>query len=189
MVFMNKWVMKNYFPYPLFITWVQLFVSEIIVVVTSFLRYRTRVFPDLFVPLEWNWSVAIDVLPLTCVWLLNMMCTNISLKYTEVTFFQLLRALSIVWTVIFQQVNLPDLAISSKVKMSCFVVFGGFILGSIGEVNFTWLGLFFSVITGNFYHSRPTPFTQSKKRLDFGNNCLFFCGLLWIPGEKDLGMC
>lgn len=81
--------MKNFsFPYPLFITWIQLLIAEAFILVLGFLSPRLGGVFSIFAPLEWDWNIAKKVIPLTIVWLLMMATSNICLKYTEVTFYQ-----------------------------------------------------------------------------------------------------
>lgn len=183
---LTQWVMKQYeFPYPLFITWIQLLVAEVFILVLGFLSPRVGGVFSLFAPLEWDWAIAKKVIPLTVVWLLMMATSNICLKYTEVTFYQVktvyrswrckvARALTILWSIMFQQLEFPDLQVSFAAKIACFIVFAGFIVGSVGEVNFEWIGWFAGVISSVFvaYYNNSI-----KKSLVFVDNSSWYIGL------------
>jgi hypothetical protein len=43
---------------------------------------------SIFSPLEWDWNIAIHIFPLSAVWLTMMAASNICLRYTEITFYQ-----------------------------------------------------------------------------------------------------
>jgi len=168
MVFANKWVLKNFdFPYPLFITWVQLVVAEVFIVVFGFLSPRVGGIFSIFAPLEWDWEIAKKILPLTVVWLLMMASSNICLQYTEVTFYQVARALTIVWSIFLQKWEFPELTVSFKAILACLIVFAGFGLGSLGEVHFEWLGWVAGIVSSVFvaYYNNAI-----KKALVFVDN-------------------
>eukprot|EP01127_Copromyxa_protea_P003483 TRINITY_DN13291_c0_g1_i1.p1 TRINITY_DN13291_c0_g1~~TRINITY_DN13291_c0_g1_i1.p1 ORF type:complete len:344 (-),score=86.05 TRINITY_DN13291_c0_g1_i1:22-1053(-) len=194
LVFMNKWVMKQFnFPYPLFITWVQLLVAEFFILILGFLSPRVGGALSIFAPLEWDWSIAKKIIPLTIVWILMMASSNICLKFTEVTFYQVARALTILWSILFQTFEFPDLVVSNPAKFACFIVFSGFIVGSYGEVNFEWAGWISGVISSMFvaYYNNSI-----KKSLVFVDNSswrlmiynttwaiFFFIPVLFVTGE------
>jgi len=144
-------VMKNFdFPYPLFITWIQLLVAQAFIMVFGVLSSQVGGIFSTFAPLEWDWQIAKKVIPLTIVWLLMMASSNICLKYTEVTFYQVARALTILWSILFQTLEFPDLQVSNPAKLACLVVFIGFISGSAGEVNFEWIGWIAGIVSSIF---------------------------------------
>jgi len=191
LVFVNKWVMKHFdFPYPLFITWIQLLVAQFFIIVTSFLSTSCG---GMFAPLEWDWEIAKKVMPLTVVWLLMMASSNICLQYTEVTFYQVARALTIFWSILFQTWEFPDLVLTTSAKAACFVVFVGFVCGSIGEVNFELTGWLAGVISSIFvaYYNNSIKKAlvfvgDSSWRLMIYNTSLaivFFIPFLYIFGE------
>jgi GDP-fucose transporter C1 len=97
--------------------------------------------------LEWNWTIALNVLPLTFIWLGMMAASNICLRYTEVTFYQVVRGLTILFSLLFQQYQFPEFVVGTERSLACFVVIVGFIAGSIGEINFNWPGFFSGVIS------------------------------------------
>jgi len=168
LVFANKWVMKNYaFPFPLFITWIQLLIAEAFIIILGFLSPRVGGPLSIFAPLEWDWEIAKKVVPLTIVWILMMATSNYCLKYTEVTFYQVARALTIFWSILFQQLEFPDLVISLPAKLACLIVFLGFVSGSYGEVNFEWIGWVAGVLSSVFvaYYNNAI-----KKSLNFVDN-------------------
>jgi GDP-fucose transporter C1 len=72
---------------------------------------------------------------------------NVCLRYVEVTFYQVARSLTLPWTIAMSLVLFPDQGIDVKTVLSCLVVFSGFVIGSVGEVNFNWAGLIAGVIS------------------------------------------
>jgi len=150
LVFANKFVLNTFdFPFPLFMTWAQLLVAEVFILVGGLLSHRLH-FLVIFAPLELDWNIAKNVLPLTFVYIGMVTFNNVCLQYVEVTFYQVARSLTIVWTIFFTYINFPDKPIPPKVIVACLVVFSGFIIGSVGEVNFDWKGLIAGVISSAF---------------------------------------
>jgi len=130
-------------------TWMQLIVAEVCILVLGFLSPRISLF-SLFAPLEWDWNIAKNVAwPLTFVYIGMMAFNNVCLKYVEVTFYQVARSLTILWTVFFTLILLKK-EINKLAIVACLVVFSGFVLGSIGEVNFQWEGLIAGVLSSAF---------------------------------------
>lgn len=91
--------MKTYdFHYPLFLTFLQLVISEIFIVFTGIMSAKFRyhdvsILSDhsmfsIFAPLEWDWAIASHVFPLSAVWLVMLAASNICLRYSEITFYQ-----------------------------------------------------------------------------------------------------
>lgn len=148
LVFANKWVMKTYdFNYPLFMTWAQLVIAEVFILVLAFLSSSIGGIFSFYPGLEWDWKIALNVLPLTLIWLGMMAASNICLRYTEVTFYQVVRGLTILWSLCFQQYQFPEFVVGTERSIACFIVIVGFISGSYGEMNFNWPGFFSGLIS------------------------------------------
>jgi len=149
LVFLNKWVMGDKaFPYPLFVSWFQLVVAEVMIIAFGWLGQRFKVFPlKLFVPWEWNWEIAKQVSKLSLVYVAMIAFNNICLRYVEVSMYQVARSLTIMWTILLSKYYFPDKIISKKTFLSCLVVFIGFVIGSVGEVNLELKGLIAGVIS------------------------------------------
>jgi len=139
--------MKNYdFQYPIFLTWIQLVIAEICILLLGVLNVFVGGWFSSF-PLEWDWGIALQTLPLTLIWLGMMITSNICLRYTEVTFYQVVRALTIIWSLILQMWQFPEFVISNNTIFACVIVSLGFVVGSYGEINFNWIGFFFGVFS------------------------------------------
>jgi len=52
---------------------------------------------SLFAPLEWDWNIAWNVLPLTFVYIVMIVLNNVCLRYVEVTFYQVGGIVSLVF--------------------------------------------------------------------------------------------
>ncbi len=79
--------------------------------------------------------------------------------------------MTILWSILFQQIEFPDLTVSGAAKVACFIVFSGFIVGSYGEVNFEWKGWLAGVISSVFvaYYNNSI-----KKALVFVDNSSWY---------------
>eukprot|EP00761_Pharyngomonas_kirbyi_P012136 gb/GECH01012163.1/.p1 GENE.gb/GECH01012163.1/~~gb/GECH01012163.1/.p1 ORF type:complete len:324 (+),score=50.15 gb/GECH01012163.1/:1-972(+) len=151
LVFLNKFIM-NYssfkFPYPLFITWYQMVIALICGVTLSILGQYVSILS--FMPrLEFKMETVREIAGLSLIYVLMIACNNLTLKYVEVSFYQVARSLTICFNVLFTYTILRDYT-SVKALMACGIVFIGYVVGSIGEMKFSWLGLFFGVLASMF---------------------------------------
>jgi len=150
-VFMNKFLLSNSvykFPYPLTITWYQLLVSFTILVFAS---YFNRSVPWLSgIPdIEFDPAIARKVFPMTIIFVGMLSLNNACLKYIEVTFYQVARSLSIIFSAIFTYVILQKTT-SKRAIYAMIIIIAGFILGSYGEVRFSWTGSILGVCASMF---------------------------------------
>ncbi|KAI8391041.1 triose-phosphate transporter family-domain-containing protein [Radiomyces spectabilis] len=100
-------------------------------------------------PYEFDTKIAKKVAPLTFVYVMMLAMNNLCLKYVEVTFYQVARSLSINFTILFTYLILGK-STSRPALMACFIVFAGFAIGSYGEINFSWEGIFYGVGSSAF---------------------------------------
>jgi len=148
LVFLNKNIMLEDFEFPIFITWCQLVIALLCVVIFGELGKSWKP-ASIFPPFELDTNVAKQVLPLTLVYVGMISFNNLCLLYVEVTFYQVVRSLTVVFTIIFTYSILGQETSSNAIKASMVVVLG-FALGSLGEVHFTWLGIIFGVSSSAF---------------------------------------
>eukprot|EP01120_Amphizonella_sp_Union-15-10_P011742 TRINITY_DN505_c0_g1_i2.p1 TRINITY_DN505_c0_g1~~TRINITY_DN505_c0_g1_i2.p1 ORF type:complete len:339 (-),score=30.24 TRINITY_DN505_c0_g1_i2:17-1033(-) len=151
LVFSNKFVMsdpKLNFPFPLLVSWLQLLIAMICIVIFGYLGKSIPMF-SMFPPFEFNLQIAKKVLPLTVVYLLMISLNNVCLKYVHVTFYQVARALTTFFSIIFTKIILSQ-STSYLAMTACAVVVMGFIVGSISEVNFNYEGLITGVFSSMF---------------------------------------
>lgn len=77
---------------------------------------------------------------------------NLCLKYVDVSFYQVARSLSVLFTLIFGFFLLNDTSSWQSIG-SCFVVILGYVLGNVSEVSamtFSFLGVFFGLTASAF---------------------------------------
>jgi GDP-fucose transporter C1 len=99
--------------------------------------------------LEFDLKVAKAIAPLTVVYLAMIVFNNLCLQYVQVSFYQVARSLTVLWTALFEKVILGKSI--SRLRMTAVgVVFAGFVIGSKGEASFDWFGLFFGVLASIF---------------------------------------
>eukprot|EP01128_Nolandella_sp_AFSM9_P004744 TRINITY_DN2188_c0_g1_i2.p1 TRINITY_DN2188_c0_g1~~TRINITY_DN2188_c0_g1_i2.p1 ORF type:complete len:346 (-),score=85.60 TRINITY_DN2188_c0_g1_i2:133-1044(-) len=122
-------------------TWAQLLIALVFVVLGGILSPMYPSFFGIFAPLEWDWNVAQNVAPLSLVYIAMIALNNICLRYVEVTFYQVARSLTLLWTLAFSYFTMDDPGIDQATVSACLVIFSGFVVGSVGEVNFSWAGL------------------------------------------------
>jgi len=151
LVLLNKIILSGSsisLPAPFFIVWFQLIISLICLWFLGFIGER---FPSLkFVPpFEFHQEQAQKVFQLSLIFIGMIVFNNLCLLYVEVSFYQVARALTIIFNVIFTY-YLLNTTTSWPAIRACLVVVFGFIVGSGGEANFTWLGVIYGVTSSVF---------------------------------------
>lgn len=151
LVFLNKYILsisEYKFPYPLFVTWFQLVVALVILLVWGTLGQRVKAL-SIIPPYEFDISIARKVIPLTFMYVMMLAFNNLCLQYVEVTFYQVARSLSIIFNIVFTYMILGAKT-SLAALICCSIVFFGFVVGSYGEINFSWEGIIYGVASSAF---------------------------------------
>eukprot|EP01113_Clastostelium_recurvatum_P021573 TRINITY_DN2557_c0_g1_i3.p1 TRINITY_DN2557_c0_g1~~TRINITY_DN2557_c0_g1_i3.p1 ORF type:complete len:363 (-),score=77.93 TRINITY_DN2557_c0_g1_i3:19-1083(-) len=168
LVFLNKAIMKNYkFELPLFITWYQQVVSLVCIYLLGIFGRSYSVI-SFIPPFEFRTIVAKDIMPLTTVLIGMISFNNLCLQYVEVSFYQVARSLSICFSILLTYLILGQKT-SQKAILACGLVFLGFVLGSLGEVNFSWLGVIFGIASSMFvalysiYVKKVLPYVEGNE--------------------------
>lgn len=128
---------------PRFVTWYQLLVALILLVVWGNLG-KSHAALSLVPPFEFDLEIAKRVAPLTFIYVMMLALNNLCLQYVEVTFYQVARSLTILFNIIFTYTMLGT-STSVPAMVACAIVFAGFIVGSAGEINFSWAGIVYGV--------------------------------------------
>eukprot|EP00158_Paraphelidium_tribonemae_P003645 Partr_v1_DN26276_c1_g4_i1_m48411 putative Solute carrier family 35 member C1 len=145
-VFLNKHIMSSSefrFPFPIMVTFYQLIVALGLLLVCGHLG-KSNATLSIIPPFEFNRHLAVKVVPLTMIYVAMLAFNNLCLNYVEVTFYQVARSLTILFNIAFTKYFLGK-STSTPALVACGIVFMGFLLGSAGELNFSWIGLFFGV--------------------------------------------
>lgn len=93
--------------------------------------------------------VSRKLLPLSLIFVGMCAFNNLSLQYVEASFYNVARSLTVVFNVVLSYFVLGHKP-SSRVLLCLSVVIAGFIIGTKGEVNFSFLGSVFGVIASLF---------------------------------------
>lgn len=182
MVFVNKSLLSDpagKIDAPLFITWFQCVVTVV----------GCYVMGELGVPNVPRFEVKKDILtqmlPLSCVFTMMMVCNNLCLKYVEISFYQVARSLTIVFNVIFDFVVLGQKT-SLPAMLCCGLVVSGFLLGNQQEIRWSLQGVVFGVLASFFvamnaiYVKKKFPLVDNNPwKLTLYNN--LNASLLFIP--------
>jgi solute carrier family 35 (GDP-fucose transporter), member C1 len=163
MVYLNKFLLSNpdaSIPAPLFVTWFQCVVTCFICDILGRIGNYTRSSPpstrsawlsvfDSYYVTTYNMRLGLKVLPLSLIFVGMITFNNLCLQYVEVSFYNVARSLSIVFSVIFTYFILGD---NTSWKTMCVlgIVIVGFIVGIDGEVNFSYLGTSSGVLSSVF---------------------------------------
>ncbi|EGC39272.1 hypothetical protein DICPUDRAFT_27239 [Dictyostelium purpureum] len=194
LVFLNKTLMSDFnFEYPLFITWYQQIISFISIYIMTNISSKVPAL-SFFPAFEFKRETAIKVLPVTIVLTGMIIFNNLCLEYVEVSFYQIARSLTICFSIIFTYLILKTKT-SYRATLACLVVFLGFILGSVGEVNFSWKGIVFGLLSSCFvalysiYVKKVLPACDGNEwRLSIYNTAIsivLMFPLLIISGEAS----
>lgn len=192
MVFVNKSLLSDpdgKIDAPLFITWFQCVVTVIGVWVMGELGIPNVPKFDI------NKDILLQMLPLSVVFTLMMVCNNLCLKYVEISFYQVARSLTIVFNVIFDFVILNQRT-SIPATLCCLLVISGFLLGNQQEVRWSLNGVIFGVSASFFvamnaiYVKKKFPLVDNNPwKLTLYNNlnaCFLFIPLILIFNEPSI---
>ena len=207
MVYLNKILMSSEnvsIDAPLFVTWFQCVVTCLICMIAGKLGERhnakynrlpmqlsgsmtssggssssmeRKSFFAQFPEATYNSSVGMKVFPLSIVFVGMITFNNLTLKWVEVSFYNVARSLTIVFNVFFSYIML-NIGTSARTSMCLLVVIFGFFIGSAGEVNFSFNGTIAGVLSSLFvslnsiYTKKVLPVVDDNHwKLTFYNNC------------------
>lgn len=182
MVFINKTLLSDpvgKLDAPLFITWFQCVVTVIGCYVMGELGVAN-------VPkFEIKNDILKQMLPLSCVFIMMMVCNNLCLKYVEISFYQVARSLTIIFNVVFDFVILGQRTSLSAI-FCCALVVSGFLLGNQQEMRWSMEGVVFGVLASFFvamnaiYVKKKFPLVDNNPwKLTLYNN--LNASILFIP--------
>eukprot|EP00697_Spironema_sp_BW2_P001663 gnl/Spiro4/12246_TR6461_c0_g1_i1.p1 gnl/Spiro4/12246_TR6461_c0_g1~~gnl/Spiro4/12246_TR6461_c0_g1_i1.p1 ORF type:complete len:373 (-),score=68.36 gnl/Spiro4/12246_TR6461_c0_g1_i1:87-1166(-) len=163
LVFLNKFLMSDSadkdglaagtFQAPIFVTWFQCIVSVIACWLLGSLAHDAMPGSMLhslqISTFEYKPSIGLKVLPLSIVFCLMITFNNLCLVYVEVSFYNVARSLTIVFSVVFSYLILSKNT-SWKAIACLVIVIAGFFLGSISEMKFSVEGTLFGIISSVF---------------------------------------
>eukprot|EP00795_Rhopilema_esculentum_P002469 gene2469-18128_t len=200
LVFLNKYLLsskKLKLDAPLFITWYQCITSLVCIFLLSLLGDK---FPriDKFPAFKIETGIAKQILPLSVIFVGMITANNLCLKYLGVAFYNVARALTTVFNVIFTYLLLGQTT-SMKAIGCCGIIISGFLLGVNEEGSngsLSYKGVFFGVLGSLFvclnaiYTKRMMPVVDGNIwRLQLYNNfnaCFLFPPLLILMGEVSV---
>lgn len=134
---------------------------------------------------EYTWEVGRRIFPLSIIFVCMITFNNLCLKWVEVSFYNVARSFTIVFNVFFSFVLLKITSSCKTVACLGFVIVG-FLIGSIGEINFSLKGTI-AGLASSLFVSLNSIFTKkllpvvddNHWRLTFYNNVN--ASILFIP--------
>jgi len=144
---MNKSIFQR-FHFPLFVTNFQLIVTWILLWMIGTAGQWDKTF-SFAPPPEFDISIAVQVVPVTFLYVGMLSMTNYCLRFVDVSFYQILRSLVIPLNILSSFVILGYLP-RLRTLGCCLVVMLGFFLGSVSELNFTYEGFFTGCLASLF---------------------------------------
>jgi solute carrier family 35 (GDP-fucose transporter), member C1 len=156
MVFANKTLLggADLKTAPMFITVFQCFITVIFCYAGP--RFGIPTMP----PFEVKMDIVRQMLPLSFVFTAMIVTNNLTLKFVEVSFYQIARSLTIVFNVIFDFVLLGQKTSLSAIGCCC-VVISGFLLGNQQEVRWSVIGVAFGV-SSSFFVAMNAIYVKKK---------------------------
>ncbi|KAL6050420.1 GDP-fucose transporter 1-like isoform X1 [Balamuthia mandrillaris] len=149
LVFLNKMLLNNFeYELPLFSVWFQLIVAIVCVCALGFLGQRVSQV-SFIPPASFDIDTAKHIVPLACIFVCMVATSNLTLQFSEVSFYQVVRSLTILFSIALTYVLL-DKTTSLAAMRACLVVVVGFVLGVKGEVNFNFLSVVFGTSSSFF---------------------------------------
>lgn len=193
MTFANKYLVGNKFTdisddITMFVAWAQCAVTvSIVYVIYGFKRYILRnkdtVLPSLKSSIIFEMNMILMILCFSIMLFLN----NLTLKFVGISFFQIARSLTLVFTVIFTYFLLHK-SQSMKVVLCCLVVVIGFIMGIDQEKltgNLSLIGVFCGVVSSFFVALTGIFSKRVLDKIDNSYSMLFYMNLgstlLYLP--------
>jgi solute carrier family 35 (GDP-fucose transporter), member C1 len=199
LVFSNKVLLTpgSSIPAPLFVTWFQCVFTFGVIAICGYYGQgapKDTFWGEFSTPV-YNLRVAKAVMPLSIIFVGMITFNNLCLQYVEVSFYNVARSLSIVFNVVFTFLILGEKT-SFLTTLTLATVVIGFFVGSDGEINFSFWGTTFGVISSMFvslngiYTKKILPAVDKDKwRLAFYNNVnasIMFIPLIILSGEVPI---
>ena len=100
-------------------------------------------------PIEFDIETAKKVLPVTIFYTSMIICNNVCLHYVEVSFYQVARSLTIVFTIGLTYM-ITRKQTSQYCMIACGVVVLGYIISSVTEIRFSAAGIIFGLLSSLF---------------------------------------
>jgi len=151
LVFVNKVVMVGditNLDAPLFMSWTQFIITVICCWLLGILgRYIPQF--SFYPPFEYKLSIARKVMPLTFVFVAMIIFNNLCLKYVEVSFYQVARALTMVFNMGFTYLLLGKKTSRNSIICCCIIIIG-YVMGCDGEIRFSLYGAIFGLLSSAF---------------------------------------
>ena len=154
LTFMNKSIFRQ-FHFPLFVTNFQLIITWVLLWIIGMAGLWDKKF-SFAPPPEFDVSIAVQVVPVTFLYVGMLSMTNYCLRFVDVSFYQILRSLVIPLNILSSFVILGYLP-RMRTLGCCLVVMLGFFLGSISELNFTYEGFVSSLSAFFACHALLSP--------------------------------
>lgn len=192
-IFLNRVIFTDTFPYPIFVSWWQQFFGFILLTLFKLLK---RSFPLKFswvAPLELSHDVAMKLLPLSMTFVAMVGLANACLKYVQISTYHTARSLTLIFNLLLSKIVLGQVH-SNRAWAACAVVIFGFTIGSLDPSTLSLGGMILGA-SSSFFQACYS--TLIKKRLPLVKDnvtTLLYYNLMWssvlflpcviIGGEK-----
>ncbi|KAJ5077787.1 solute carrier family 35 [Anaeramoeba ignava] len=170
MVFLNKYLLSysKIRPGPIFMTWLQSIGTSVILYFVGEAGKTNPLF-DFIPPFKIEFERCKKIFKLSFVFAAMIIFGNYCLKHVAASFFVIARSMHIVFNVSLSYFLLGQKTDFSIIK-ACIIVTLGYILGSVGEVKFSWQGFVFGLIASFLSALYPIVMKQSLENKEDENN-------------------
>ncbi|KXN70735.1 TPT-domain-containing protein [Conidiobolus coronatus NRRL 28638] len=153
-VYLNKLITKPGlygFEYPFTVTLFQFFVALVLIFVFGELNKRAtqKSSWNPIPPFEFKLSIAKKVAPLTLIYVGMIGLSNYCLTYSDITYYQVAKSLTIIFTIFFTYLILNK-SHSGPVILTCIIIIIGYILGNLKKNEFS-LGALVSGLVSSIF--------------------------------------
>lgn len=99
--------------------------------------------------MKYDYKIGVKIMPLTFLFAMMLIFNNLCLKYVQVTFYQVARALGIPLTVLCTYI-INRQHTSMNALFACGIIVFGYLLGIQGEIKFSLIGTIFGLTSSVF---------------------------------------
>ncbi|XP_049850490.1 GDP-fucose transporter 1-like isoform X2 [Schistocerca gregaria] len=148
MIYFNKLALMKSFPCPITLTFFQ-FVASLLLCFLGNIAGNHLPALSFLPPVHLEIKTLKKVAPLTVSYVATIVFNNMCLQYAKLPFYLIARSLTIFWTVLFEKLILNKNT-TKKRLIAVFLLFCGFILGSLGEIDFSLSGFVHGMLSSMF---------------------------------------
>eukprot|EP00918_Siedleckia_nematoides_P061430 GHVU01134111.1.p1 GENE.GHVU01134111.1~~GHVU01134111.1.p1 ORF type:complete len:456 (-),score=15.22 GHVU01134111.1:231-1535(-) len=184
LVFVNRITFTHVFPYPVFVSWWQQVVGLTLFRIFARIGRSVPLF-SFFPEVTFEGPLLIKTIPLSVSFVLMVGLANVTLKFIQVSTYQVARSLTLLFNLILSILILKT-RVSARCWIACAIVIAGFIVGGLDTSTMSLIGLVFGGLSSLCQAYYNVTIKNSMSLFDGDANkllCynLFISSFLFIP--------